>query len=64
MAKPMMDGAGSKVLEVEAGPASQDAHDLFRTGEVVADRRIGVDVDVGAVDEMLISGSVCVVAIS
>lgn len=44
----MTDGARSEALEVEAEPAFQDAHALFRTCEVDIDRRTGVDVGVVA----------------
>lgn len=46
IAKSTTDGAGNKELEVEAGPASQDANDLFRTGG--ADAGIGTGIEVGA----------------
>lgn len=57
---PTMDGAGNKVLEVEARPASKDTNDLFRVGGV--DASMGADIDVGAgvgpVDEIsLTSGA-------
>lgn len=66
MAQSITDGAGSKELDIEVGPASQDANDLFRTGGGHTSKGTDVDVDVGesAVDEMFISGPAYGVAIS
>jgi hypothetical protein len=66
MAQSMTDGAGSKELDVEVGPASQDANDLFRTrgADTSKGTDVGVDVGVGAVDKMFISDPAYAVAIS
>ena len=66
MAQSMTDGTGSKVLDVEAGPASQDTNDLFRSSgaDTSKGKGVGVDVGVGAVDKMFISNPAYGVAIS
>ena len=68
MAQSLTDGAGSKELDVEVGPASQDANDLFRTGGEDNSKGTGVGVGVGvgvsAVDEIFISDPAYGVTIS
>ena len=48
MEKPSMDEAGSKGLEVEAAPGSQDSNDLIKIGGVEAGTGTSVGVGVGA----------------
>ena len=66
MAQSMTDGAGSEELDVKVGPASQDANDLFGIGcaDTSKGTGVGVDMGVGAVDEMFISDPAYGVAIS
>ena len=66
MARSMTDGAGSKELDVEMEPTSQDASDLFRTGGADTSKGtgVGVVVGVGAVDERFISDPAYGVSIS
>jgi hypothetical protein len=69
IAKPTTDGAGGRELEVEEGPASQDANVLFRTGGadsgIGTSVGVGVGVGVGPVHEIsLVSGSMGGVTVS